>query len=218
MISFSTDADILKYEPILFSELYLPRQVLATATNGQLSGTTFNAAAADFSAAQVAANGAIYLRSADGLLDGSYEIVAVDSATQLTVSVVRANCDDEPIAPPAASEITYRVSTFAPQAIQVAYQLTEYFGVKPGNPASEIEVQDILNTDVLKRASAFAVISHVYAMLASKADDSNFWKKSLHYQRLFEKARQRCQLSIDTGQDGVADVVKDGSAARLMRD
>lgn len=218
MISFSTDADILKYEPILFSELHLPGQVLAAGTNGQLSGTTFNAADADFSAAQVAANGAIYLQSADGLLDGSYEIVAADSATQLTVSVVRANSDDEPIAPPAASDIAYRICTFAPQAIQVAYQLTEYFGIKPGNPESDIEVQNILNTGMLKRASVFAIISNVYAMLASKADDSNLWKKSLHYQKLFEKARQRCRLSIDIGQDGVADVIKDGSSARLMRD
>jgi hypothetical protein len=218
MISFSTDADILKYEPILFAELHLPGQVLATGTDGQLSGTAFTDSSADFAAAQVSAGGVIHLQSADGLLDGSYEIVAVDSATQLTVSVVRANSDDEPMAPPAASEITYRIGTFAPQAIQVAYQLTEYFGIKPGNPASSIEVQAILNTDVLKRASVFGVISHLYAMLASKADEENCWKKILYYQKLFEKARQRCRLSIDTGQDGVADVVKDGSSARLMRD
>jgi hypothetical protein len=71
---------------------------------------------------------------------------------------------------------------------------------------------------VLTRASVFAVISAVYATLASEAEDENFWKKSLHYQRLFEKARERCRLSIDVGSDGVADVTKLGASVRLVRD
>jgi len=218
MVSFSNDADILKYEPILFAELHLPGQVLTAGTSGTLAGTTFTASDADFVTAQVQTGGVIYLQSVDGILDGAYEIVSVDSATQLTISVIRADSDDQLIAPPAAIDISYRISTFKPQASEVAFQLTEYFGIKPGNPASGIDVQDVLDTDVLRMASVFAVISSVYAMLASKAEDENFWKKSLHYQTLFEKARQRCRLSIDVGSDKVADVTRVGSSMRLVRD
>jgi len=218
MLTFSTDSDILKHEPALFGELHLPGQVLVAGTGGQLSGTTFTASGADFISSQVAAGGVIYLRSVDGLLDGGYEIVSVDSATQLTVSVVRADPDDEPVAPPAATEIGYRISTFAPQAGEVAFALTEHFGIKPGNPASDIDAQDILDPDVLKMASVFAVISSVYAMLASKASDENFWKKSAHYQSLFEKARQRCRVGIDLDSDGLPDVTITGSSGRLARD
>jgi hypothetical protein len=218
MLTFSRDSDILKYEPALFGELHLPGQVLAAGTGGQLSGTTFTASAADFVSAQVAAGGVIYLQSADGLLDGGYEIVSVDSATQLTVSVVRADPDDEPVAPPAATDVTHRISTFAPQAGEVAFALTEHLGIKPGNPASDMDAQDILDLDVLKRASVFAVISSVYAMLASKASDENFWKKSAHYQSLFEKARQRCRVGIDLDSDGLPDVTITGASGRLTRD
>ena len=218
MVTFCTDTDIFKYEPVLFGELYLPSQVLTAGTGGQLSQTTFSASGADFVGAQVSAGGVIYLKSANGLLDGGYEIVSVDSATQLTVSVVKAASDDEPIAPPAGAEIDYRISTFAPQAGEVAFQLTEHFGIKPGNPASDIEVQDILDPDVLKRASVFAVISTVYATLASKAKDENFWKKSLYYQRLFERARERCRLGVDLGSDQLADVTRVGASGRLTRD
>ena len=218
MVQFSNDADILKYEPILFGELHLPGQVLTAGTGGTLSGTTFTAIGADFVSAQVSANGVLYLQSADGLLDGSFEIVSVDSATQLAVSVVRADPDDEPIAPPLANDISYRISTFGPQANEVGFQLTEYFSIGPGDPASVYDVEDIMDTNVLKRASVFAVIASIYAMLASKAEDENFWKKSLHYQRLFEKARGRCRLSIDVGSDGVADVTKTGASVRLVRD
>lgn len=218
MVSFSNDADILKYEPILFGELHLPQQVLATGTGGTLSGTTFTASGADFVSAQVSAGGVVYLQSADGTLDGAYEIVSVDSATELSVSVIRSDAEMAAVAPPAATDVSYRISTFGPQTNEVGFQLTEYFGIRPGNPASEIEVEDILDTDVLKRASVFAVISSVYAMLASKVKDENFWKKSLHYQKLFAKARERCRLSIDIGSDGVVDVTKVGASGRLVRD
>ena len=218
MVKFSNDADILKYEPILFGELHLPSQVLAAGTGGTLSGTTFAASGADFVSAQVSAGQVIYLQSADGLLDGAYEIVSADSSTQLTVSVIRADSDAAAIAPPAATDISYRISTFGPQASEADFQLTEYFGIAPGNPASDIDVNDILDTDVLKRASVFTVVSSVYAMLASKTEDENFWKKSLHYQRLFEKARERCRIDIDVGSDGISDRTNMGASVRLSRD
>jgi len=218
MVQFSNDTDILKYEPILFGQLHLPGQVLAAGAGGTLSGTTFTAVGSDFVSAQASAGGVIYLRSADGLLDGSFEIISVDSATQLTISVVRADSDAEPIAPPAASDISYRISTFEPQAGEVGFQLTEYFGIRPGNPASDYSTEDLLDTSVLRIASSFAVIAGVYAMLASEAKDENLWKKSLYYQKLFEKARQRCRLSIDADSDGVADVTRLGASVRLVRD
>lgn len=218
MAKFSEDADILKYEPILFGELHLSGQILASGTGEALSGTTFTAAGADFVIAQISGGGVIYLHSANGSLEGTFEIVSVDSATQLTVSVLRADSGDEPIAPPAATDISYRVSTLAPQASEVSFQLTEYFGIRPGNPASDTDVEDILDKNVLRSASVFGVISSVYAMLASKSQDENFWTKSLHYQKLFEKARQRCRLCIDAGSDGVADITRMGASVRLVRD
>jgi len=218
MAKFSNDADIVKYEPILFGELHLPWQILVSGTGGSLSGTTFTASGVDFVSAQVSAGGAIYLQSSDGALDGVFEIVSVDSATQLTVSVVRAETTDSAIAPPDASQITYRISSFAPQATEVGFQLTEYFGIAPGNPASDVDADDILDTSVLKLASVFAVVSNVYAMLASRSEDENFWKKSLHYRKLFEQARQRCRLSIDEGSDGVADITKTGGSVKIKRD
>lgn len=218
MVSFSNDADILKYEPILFGELHLPWQVLTKGTGGTINGTTFTAENADFVTAQISSGGVAYLQSADGSLDGAYEIVSVDSATQLSLSVIRSDPSDTAVAPPAATDISYRISTFDPQANEVGFQLTEYFGISPGNPASDIDAEDVLDTNVLRLASVFAVISIVYAMLAGKAEDENYWKKSLYYQKLFTKARGRSRLSIDVGADGVADVTKVGASGRLMRD
>jgi hypothetical protein len=221
MVKFSNDADILKYEPVLFGELHLPWQVLAEGSGGTLNSTTFTASSADFTQAKVSAGGVIYLRSDDpdvSGLDGAFEIVSVDSATELTVSVVRADSQDSPVAPPPASDVYFRISTLDPQTSEAAFALTEYFGIQPGDPASDIEVGDILDTAVLRQASVFAVISAVYATLASKEASENFWTKSLHYRTCFEHARSRVRLSIDTDSDGIAERTSMGGSMRLIRD
>ncbi len=218
MASFSNDVDILKYEPMLFGQLHLPWQVIAEGTGGTLSGTAFTATGADFISAGVCAGGVIYLASEDKVLDGAFEIVSVDSATQLGVSVLRSDSQADAVAPPSVGDISYRISTFSPQTNEVGFQLTEYFGIRPGNPASDYGIEDILDTSVLRQVSVFTVLSCVYAMLAGKAQDDNFWKKSLYYQKLFKKAKQRTRLSIDLGSDGVVDVTQIGSSAKLVRD
>jgi len=218
MVTFSNDVDVLKYEPALFGELHLPWQVRAQGAGATLSGTTLTAPGADFTAARIAAGGVVYLQSADGALDGAYEIVAVDTATQLTVSVLRADACDAALALPAAGDVSYRISTFAPQAGEVAFQLTEYFGIQPGHPTSTVTVEKIVDAEGLRRASVLGVIARVYAMWAGRTEAGDLWTKSLHYQQLFEKARQRCRVSVDLGADGVADATQAGGAIRLVRD
>jgi len=218
MVEFSNDVDILKYEPILFGELHLPWQILASGTGAVLAGTTLTASDVNFESAGVSPGGVAYLRSTEGSLDGAYEIVSVDSATQLTVSVLRSDIADPPVAPPAADDVAYRISTFGPQAGEAAFQITACFGIQPGDPTSAITVDDIVDAEGLRRASAFAVISSIYAMWTSRTNSETFWQKSLHYVQLFEKTRQRCRLSADLGSDGVADVTRIGGAIRMVRD
>jgi len=218
MVQFSSDVDILKYEPVLFGELHLSSQVLTRGAGAALSGTTLTDGAGDFVGAGVEAGGVVYLNSTDGMLDGAYEIVSVDSATELTVSVLRADVADSPIAPAQTGDISYRISTFAAQASEAAFQLTEYFGIQPGNPTSEITTENIADMEGLRRASVFLAISGVYATWANQIASEGHWQKSLHYKQLFEKARQRCRLSIDLGTDGIADMSRLGGAIKLVRD
>jgi hypothetical protein len=213
MSCFSNDVDLLKYEPKLFTELYFPSQVLASGTGGALAGTTFTKTGANFTAAGVAAGGVIYLKNAAGTLDGAFEIVSVDSATQLTVSVLRGDETAAAIPPPPAADVTYRVATFAPQANETMLALMQYFGIKSDDSESLIEPQE------LRQASVLAVLACVYATIADSADTSElFWKKSLYYQKLFEQMREILRLGIDTDGDNVTDEVKQGGSIRLVRE
>jgi hypothetical protein len=218
MVRLCNDVDILKYEPALFGELYLGNQVLAAGSGGELAWTTFEVNGADFESGQVEQGGVIYLRSADGLLDGAYEIVTVDSATQLCVSVLRADSEADPTAPPAGSDISYRISTFRPQAAEVSLLLTQYLGIRPGRADSDASVENILDTETIRQVCVFGVIATVYAMLASKPGGEQFREKSLHYERLFEKGRERCRVALDLDGNGVTDSVRFGGCGRLVRD
>jgi hypothetical protein len=218
MVRLCNDIDILKYEPALFGELHPTNQVLAAGSGGELAGTTFAASGADFASAQIEAGGVIYLRSADGLLDGAYEIVAVDSATQLCVSVLRADSESDPIAPPACSNVSYRISTLRPQTAEVSLRLMEYLWIKPGQVTSDFSAEDILDTEAVRQVCALGVTASAYRMLASSAGGEDLWNKGLHYEQLFAKGMERCRVALDGDGDGVVDSIRFGGCGRLVRD
>lgn len=203
---FSKDVDILKYEGVLFSELYFPWQVLSEGSDGELDGTSFSSAGGNFVNAGVTAGGVIYLQASDGSIEGSFEIVSVDSGTELTISVVRGDTDDAAIPVGTSSGLSYRVSTFEAQAGEMMYELTRYFGIGPGDPDSEYGVDDVADMSVLKQASVYAVIASIYASAGNGKSDDGYWEKSLHYRKLFGKARESVRLSVDL----------DGSNAKVL--
>lgn len=220
MNSFSNDVDILKYEPNLFGDLHFASQVLTDGTGGEISGTAFIAANADFNAAKIMTGMVIYLQSTNSMVDSVFEIVSVDSATQLTLSVLRADEQTQAVAPRNAEDVSYRICSYQPQSNEIFLQLTQHFGLKPGVADGIYDANDILDASVLRQVSVYGILSIIFATLAGRADKNkeDFWEKSRHYNELYEKALERCRVCIDLGDDGVVDSVRSGASVRLLRD
>jgi len=217
MSKFCNDVDLLKWEPVLFRDLALVSQTLCQGSDGITSGTTFTSAGASFVNSGVAAGHVIYLRDSGNTIDGCYEIVSVDSATQLTLSVVRQVTDDTALAVPAGSSLSYSITTFDPQSEEVSYSLLQYFGIGESG-AEGVTVDDILNSRSLRQACVFAVLSAVFAGSAcGDEDDSGFWQKSLRYQKMFQTARARARVEFDTDDDNLAEQTRTGGSVRLRR-
>ena len=218
MISFSSDVDLAKYEPSVFGSFFLSSQVLCGGSNGIVAGTQFTASGVDFTSAQVAAGNVIWLESVDGSIKGAFEIVSVDDATHLTVSVLRPSTSEQAAIPvDSASGLTWRIVTYAPQAYEVLWQISQKLGISPGCE-SEQSVDDIVNVEPLRQASVFGVLAAVFeALYTGTSDQTVLVEKKEHYPWCYDKAVERLNVSIDTDSDGDADKKVMPSVVKLLR-
>jgi len=220
MDMLSQDVDLLRYEPELFeADLHLASQVLSVGADGVIAGTSFTSALADFEAAAVQAGDVIHLQSGGGAVNGPFEVIDRVSSTELTVSVVRGGSQSPTPPPTNASYVAYRVCTYRPQAWEMMLLITERFGLRPGRADAEFGLEDLVDAGVFRRASVLGILAGLYARLGSRATDGEtMWKKSVYYRALFDQAVERCQVALDAGDDGVADLTRLGGVRRLRRD
>lgn len=218
MFSFSRDVDLAGFEPGVFGSWFLSSQVLGSGSNGIVAGTQFTASGVDFAAAQVAAGGVIYLESADGAVKGAFEIVDVIDSTHLTVSVLRVRAEQAAIPVGSASGLTWRIVSYASQAYEVLWQLSQKLGLSPGC-ASEQSVDDIVNTEPLRQASVFGILAAVFEALYTGLDGQTVLvEKKEHYQWCYEKAVERLTINVDTDGDGDAERSMRPSAVKIVRE
>ncbi len=212
---FSRDVDVLRVELKIFAGIGA-NQVLCGGTNGTIAGTTFSAPGADFAACGVEPGGVILLTI--GEQSNAFEIVSVDSATTLTISVVRGDDEAAPVGPGNATGVTWRVPTLAAQARDAAFVLSQFFGLKPGDAGGEYDVEQLVDLGPLRQAEAFGILAAWYAGLAVENSDEQTWRKADHYQRLYDTARRMCRIWLDANDDGIADTIKEGGTVKLVRE
>jgi hypothetical protein len=196
------DVDIMKYEPNLFtSGTVYSAQTYGKGASGVLSGTSFTVSGGTFQTVGVQAGHVIYIQSLDGMINGVYEIVAVVSNTVLTVSALRAETTDPSIPIGTGTGLIWRIITFAPQAVEAAFALSQRLGLKPGCPDSQYGFENLTNVSVLKQASVFTALAIIYGgMYGSGASEDNIWAtlkaKQEYYTECADAAIQRCRLGL----------------------
>ncbi|MBN1815765.1 MAG: hypothetical protein JW828_00300, partial [Sedimentisphaerales bacterium] len=212
------DVDLLRVEASLFDEAnHFPWQVLRSGTGATLTGTTLAAVGSDFINRGVKAGHVIVLD--DGISIRLCEIVEVMSASYLEISILRANGEQPKIAPGDGTGLAFRIATFDPQAWETLVDLTQHFDLRPGQPDSEYGFEEILAPGVLRQASVYGVLARVFAVWGSREGDGEaMWKKSMHYRGFYDKARLRCRLGLDLGDDGFGDMERRGGIIRLRRE
>ena len=206
MNAFSSDVDLARFEPNVFGSWFLSSQVLCGGDNGIVAGTQFTASGVDFTASGIAPGGVIWLQSADSTINGAFEIVDVLDAGHLAVSVIRAN--DQQSATPigSASGLTWRIVTYAPQAYEVLWHLSQRLGLSPGASAADYSTDDIVNADSLRQASVFGILTMIFQSLYEGADGQDVLDiKGQYYRMRFAEAMARVQVKIDTDTDGDAE-------------
>ena len=166
------DVDIAKTEPEIYNGAAFGAQVRCGGTNGIVAGTQFTASGVDFNSSQVTAGGVIALSSADGTIDGTFEIVSVIDSTHLTVSQIRMDSGDAAIAIGSASGLTWSIKTLGPQIVQAELELSARLGLKPGKADAAYALDEVQNADAIKQIATAVLLVGVYTVLYTISADT----------------------------------------------
>jgi len=190
MATFSTDADLLKWEPTLMREIVLDHQCL-THGNGA-SSHTFSVVAASglFITSKVRTQHVIHLKNADQGVDNYYEILSVESEMELMAGMVGGH-GEEWVPLPTATALEFRIQTFDPQHEDAAETLLSRFGLEADSPNGL--ARWVAQRQFLRRASVALALAVLYRNQA----DGGMQRKAEHYARLYEDEVAKARLVLD---------------------
>ena len=217
---FCTDVDLLHWEPNIFRDAAFASQTLIAGT-GDIAGTTFTIASGSLTAAHVSAGGVAVL---SGGVAGSYPIVTVGSATQMTLSVLYDQLYPDEGAGAAspvgsATGLGFAVRTFWAQRKVVSDLLTQAAGV--GAALGEAGKGTILNIESLRRACVLGTLQMIYNALAAPGTDGAAAELRVRadlYERLYRRAVRLARVELDLDGDGVADTRRALNVVRMGRE
>jgi len=219
MPNFSTDADLLKWEPALLREIALDNQCLARGSGATSQTFSVVAEDADFEAAKIRAGHVIHLRNDEQGIDGYYEVFSAESETELLAGLLGGR-GDEWVPLPSGTDLAFDLHTFDPQHEEARFALLARFGLETdtGNTAADLD-RWILQRRVLRHASVALVLSMLYRGQSTGGPDSaGMARKADHYARMYDNEAAKARLVLDRDGDGRPDDVRSLSSHRLRRD
>jgi hypothetical protein len=214
-MTFCTDIDLLHWEPNIFRDAAFASQTLLSGS-GDLAGTVFTLAAGSLATAHIAANHPIVLSNG---IDGTFPIVSIDTATQLTLSVLYDGIfpvGSAPVPSPVATAtgLNFAIRTFWPQRRIVSELLIQAAGLDPAGD----DADSILNPSALTRACALGTLQMIYSALAAAAEEpENLLNRATMYERLYRRELRCAKVEIDESGDGRATVVRPLNVLQLQR-
>lgn len=199
---FTLDRDLLALEPTLFRDVaWLAQRPLSA--QGNVSGTTLTLTTGSLAAALIETGHVAVID------DIPCEITAIASATEATVSLLRASRTDPPIPPPPKTGATVTITTFRPQIALAHDRLMREFGIGdaayPGGPGESA----ILNGEALIPLEAAGALALIFASAAAlAATGSPLHARAHSWQTRFALARRDARITLDLDGDGRPDSIR----------
>lgn len=221
-MTYCTDTDLLHWEPQLLNEAAFASQTLISGTGDLVDATfTTNAGVASLLDAHVAADQVICL--GPGTVAGCFPIVSVNSATDLTLSVLYDGLyptDEGASAVPSlvgsAVDLPFVIRTYWPQRRVVSDLLLQSAGLDPAEVSASPE--RIVNPEALRRACILGTLQMIYsALAAAAAEPAAHEVRAELYERLYRRAMRATRVEIDLNRDGESDTIRQLNVLNLQR-
>lgn len=211
---FAADRDLLILEPLLLRDLAWTGQRPLQAV-GSIAGSTLTLASGDLIAAGVSAGQVALVGGA------ALEIVQVLSAVSATVSLLRADPADPPVAPAPASDAPVSIFTFAPQIAAAHRLVLSMLGLDPDAPPGSppgVGAESVLNPRALVRFECLLTLGALWlAAAAQQGAASAAAQRAEAYRRRAAQERSRIAALIDLDGDGRADDTRTPGVGMLRR-
>lgn len=199
-MNFSTDRDLLAYEPTVFNDVPFVSQQRLSVTDAEVTDATVFSVSADFVSAQVEAGSVV-------LIDARpFEVLArVDEAT-LTVSLPRTHTTDAAIPGGDGSSLPLIVRTFVPQAALVRDALLRMLGIDDSDPVNGLDEDAVVSLGAMARLEVLGTLERIYSSAAALTENNEYHlMKAGEYRRRFLAAAARSPIRVDTNGDGLPD-------------
>jgi len=200
-MSFSTDRDLVLFEPNVFVDVPMVSQQRIEVVDGVVSGTTLTSVSADFVLAQVDTGGVVLISGV------THEVVSRIDANTLVISLPRTSPSDTPIPSTDGSGLKVIGRTFSPQAMLAHNELLRLVGIEADDPASVLTEQSIISLSVMSHLEVLGTLQRVYSAAASlTGDNTEVGAKAKEYEHRFNAACRSATILLDLDGDGYADV------------
>lgn len=217
MTPFCTDIDLLHWEPNICRDAAFASQTLMSGS-ANLSGSTLAISSGSFIDSHIELNQVVVL---SGDIAGSFPVLSVDSATQLTISVLYDKLfpdDGDPEASPVGtgSGLSFVIRTFWPQRHVVSEILAQAAGILPGDSRNANAV--IMNPEALRRPCLLGTLQLIYSALAAVVDaPKEYATRADLYERIYRRAMRSTMVEIDLDGDGRSDCQRKLNQIELIR-
>lgn len=211
-MNFSTDRDLLAFDPAVFNELPFATQQRLSVADADLDGTTLTSPTADFHAAGVDAGSVVLIATVP------HEVLARIDAMALIVSRLRSSTTDPAIPGTDGQNLSVVVRTLEPQAALVNAMLLRTLGIDVDDPSAELTEESVLSLSLMARLEALGTLQLAYAAAATVAgDNAGLRTKADQFGVRFAKERLAASVLIDRNGDGLPDERRCFGTLRMQR-
>jgi len=211
-MNFSTDRDLLLYEPTLFNDVPWISQQRLSVTDGDITGTTLSSAQADFELAQVDAGSVVLVNKVP------IEVIERLDAMTLTVSLPRTRTSDAALPPGDTTNAALIVRSFMPQAQLVCAALLRMLGLDSDDPDQPLDSDAVVSLSLMARLESLGTLERIFSSAAAlTGDNDGLLFKAAEYRRRLSEAATRSPVQIDTNGDGLPDEKRYIGLSRMIR-
>jgi hypothetical protein len=207
MSEFCQDRELLCIEPVIFIGGGFASQQLIGGTGASIAASQLHWSGGDFLAAGVKPGMIATVWQSSAAEGNAYEIVSVDSQSQLTISVLRAD-PTGPILPPLAiANTSFHIRTYQPQIQAVSAALAEK--LRRITESTAVQSGQFADSAQLRTTTAYGTLQSIFVARAENASsaDAN-WIKAQYYRDLFRQHQVQLRLAVDADGDGIAELTR----------